>query len=157
MSGLRHFLLLLVTVADYLIENAVLWIDSLSSCNMRTDRNLGFMIECMHVQCIPRLCTQVVLGMITSSNGNIYRITGPLWGGSTGHRWIPSDAELWCFLWSEHLLWYWAILTLSFMVILLMLMKQPRRLWVGNVYILCSIPCVCGIVSNSSWQCDAYK
>ena len=26
-----------------------------------------------------------------------------LWGGSTGHRWIPltkaSDAELWCFLW----------------------------------------------------------
>ena len=29
--------------------------------------------------------------------------TGPLWGESTGHRWIPltkaSDAELWCFLW----------------------------------------------------------
>ena len=32
------------------------------------------------------------------------RVTGPLWGESTGHRWIPrtkaSDAELWCFLWS---------------------------------------------------------
>ena len=32
------------------------------------------------------------------------RITGPLWGESTGHRWIPStkasDAEFWCFLWS---------------------------------------------------------
>ena len=37
--------------------------------------------------------------MMTSSNGNIFRITGPLWGESTGHRWIPltkaSDAELW--------------------------------------------------------------
>ena len=42
--------------------------------------------------------------MMTSSNGNIFRVTGPLWGESTGHRWIPltkaSDAELWCFLWS---------------------------------------------------------
>ena len=31
-------------------------------------------------------------------------LAGPLWGESTGHRWIPltkaSDAELWCFLWS---------------------------------------------------------
>ena len=37
-------------------------------------------------------------------NGNIYRVTGPLCGEFTGHRWIPltkaSDAELWCFLWS---------------------------------------------------------
>ena len=42
--------------------------------------------------------------MMTSSNGNIFRVTGPLWGESTGHRWIPltkaSDAELWCFRWS---------------------------------------------------------
>ena len=40
--------------------------------------------------------------MMTSSNGNIVRVTGPLWGESTG--WIPltkaSGAELWCFLWS---------------------------------------------------------
>ena len=39
--------------------------------------------------------------MVTSSNGNIFCVTGPLWGESTGHRWIPltkvSDAELWCF------------------------------------------------------------
>ena len=30
-------------------------------------------------------------------------VTGPLWGESTGRRWIPlpkaGDAELWCFLW----------------------------------------------------------
>ena len=42
--------------------------------------------------------------MMTSSNGNNFRVTGPLWGESTGHRWISpteaSDAELWCFLWS---------------------------------------------------------
>ena len=42
--------------------------------------------------------------MMTSSNGNIFRVTGPLWGESIGHRWIllkkASDAELWCFLWS---------------------------------------------------------
>ena len=43
-------------------------------------------------------------GMMTSSNGNILRVTGPLCGEFTGPRWIShtnaSDAELWCFLWS---------------------------------------------------------
>ena len=42
--------------------------------------------------------------MTASSNGNIFRVTGPLCGEFTGHRWIPltkaSDAELWYFLWS---------------------------------------------------------
>ena len=42
-------------------------------------------------------------GMMTSLNGNIFRVTGPLCGEFTFHRWIPhtkaSDAELWCFLW----------------------------------------------------------
>ena len=42
--------------------------------------------------------------MMTSSNRNIFLVTGPLSGGLAGHRWIPrtntSDAELWCFLWS---------------------------------------------------------
>ena len=39
---------------------------------------------------------------MTSSNGNIFRVTGHLRGEFLGHRWIPrtkaSDAELWCFL-----------------------------------------------------------
>ena len=39
---------------------------------------------------------------MTSSNGNIFRVTGHLCGEFTGPRWIPrtkaSDAELWCFL-----------------------------------------------------------
>ena len=33
---------------------------------------------------------------MTSSSGNIFRVSGPLWGETTGHRWIPltkaSDA-----------------------------------------------------------------
>ena len=41
---------------------------------------------------------------ITFGEECIFRITGPLWGQFTGHRWIPltktSDAEFWCFLWS---------------------------------------------------------
>ena len=41
---------------------------------------------------------------VTSSNGNIFRVTGPVWGEFTGHRLIPhtkaSDVELWCFPWS---------------------------------------------------------
>ena len=36
--------------------------------------------------------------MMTSSNGNIFRVTGPLYGEFTGPRWIPltkaSDAGL---------------------------------------------------------------
>ena len=42
--------------------------------------------------------------MMTSSNGNIFRVTGHLCGEFTGLRWSPhtkaSDAELWCLLWS---------------------------------------------------------
>ena len=43
------------------------------------------------------------LTMMTPLNGNIFRVTGPLCGEFTGHRWIPltkaRDAKLWCFLW----------------------------------------------------------
>ena len=42
--------------------------------------------------------------MMTSSNWNVFRVTGHLCREFTGPRWIPrtkaSDAELWCFLWS---------------------------------------------------------
>ena len=41
---------------------------------------------------------------MTSSNGNIFRVTGPLCGEFVGDRWIPrtkaNDVKLWCFLWS---------------------------------------------------------
>ena len=42
--------------------------------------------------------------MMASSNGNIFRVTGPLCGEFIGDRWIllakAIDGELWCFLWS---------------------------------------------------------
>ena len=59
---------------------------------------------------------------MTSSNGNIFRVTGHLCGKFTGQRWIShtkaSDAELWRFLWSapERLSkqsWGWWFETLS--------------------------------------------
>ena len=41
------------------------------------------------------------VNMMTSSNGNIFRVTGHLCGELTGPRWIPrtkvNDTELWCF------------------------------------------------------------
>ena len=44
------------------------------------------------------------LFMMMLSNGNFFRVTGPLCGELTSHQWIlltkASDAELWCFLWS---------------------------------------------------------
>ena len=45
---------------------------------------------------------RIAKNMMVSSYGNIFRVTGQLYGEFTGHRWIPhtkaSDAELWCFL-----------------------------------------------------------
>ena len=42
--------------------------------------------------------------MVTSSNENIFRVTGSFLEESTGHRWIPltkaSDAKILGFLWS---------------------------------------------------------
>ena len=74
-----------------------------------------------YIRCNPGTMRQV---MMTSSNGNILRVTGHLCGEFTGHRWIPrtkaSDAELWCFLWSASLnkrvskqSWGWWFETLS--------------------------------------------
>ena len=44
----------------------------------------------------------VIIAMMTSSNGDIFRVTGHLCGEFTGPQWISrtkaSDAELWCFL-----------------------------------------------------------
>ena len=63
---------------------------------------------CFSVKCCSEgvndevLLTLVLVCIVmTSSNGNIFRVTGLLWGEFTGHRWIPltkaSDAELWCY------------------------------------------------------------
>ena len=51
--------------------------------------------------CCLKTFTHVYQCMMTSSNGNIFRVTGPLCGDFTGPQWNPrtkaSSAELWCF------------------------------------------------------------
>ena len=60
-------------------------------------------IMCNPVTCLTHRPKWITF-MMTSPNGSIFRVTGPLCGEFTGPRWIPptkaSDAELWCFLWS---------------------------------------------------------
>ena len=64
------------------------------------DAPLNILISLRHLWYISWL----LVHMIASSNGNIFRVTGPLCGEFASHRWIPlpkaSDAGLWCFLWS---------------------------------------------------------
>ena len=61
-------------------------------------RHHGMMVADCNVAC--NATSSVII--MTSSNRNFFGVTDPLWGESTGHRWIPltkaSDAELWCFL-----------------------------------------------------------
>ena len=70
--------------------------------HMRLVSDVG---KCMYIIC----CIQILaaykcrrISMMTSSNGNIFRVTGHLCGECTGLRWIPrtkaGDAGLWCFL-----------------------------------------------------------
>ena len=74
---------------------AVLWF------NMTVIGHMGFRIGCRQDVLLWRDRDLNTNRMMTSSNGNIFRVTGPLCGEFTGHRWIlctkASDAELWCF------------------------------------------------------------
>ena len=92
------------TYEDYLFP--LLW-DGSVICNgleksVLQDRKI-FLDLCGTSKCYFTL-GYICMIMMTSSNGNIFRVTGHLCGEFTGHRWIPrtkaSDAELWCFLWS---------------------------------------------------------
>ena len=61
-------------------------------------------IQCVFVMVKHLAVSDNIIYMMTSSNGNIFRVTGPLCWEFTSRRWIPhtkaSDAQLWCFLWS---------------------------------------------------------
>ena len=61
-------------------------------------------IEICYPIIVPGAWSKSKQPMMTSSNGNIFRVTGHLCGEFTGPRWISrtkaSDAELSCFLWS---------------------------------------------------------
>ena len=67
-----------------------------------TPASLFGLLFCIHSLFVAYVT--ICFSMMTSSNGNIFRVTGHLCGEFTGPRWIPhtkaSDAELWCLLWS---------------------------------------------------------
>ena len=44
---------------------------------------------------------QIIHLMVTSSNGNIFRVTDPSWGEFTGHRWNPLKGQ-----WRGALMYY---------------------------------------------------
>ena len=88
-------------VACYLRSQAIAW----TNTDLRLLSSIPILFfKCQVIsQCLNKIlhcCPDV---MMTSSNGNIFRVTGHLCGKFTGPRWISrtmaSDAELWCFLW----------------------------------------------------------
>ena len=56
----------------------------------------------LYTVCVKMAAGSVGVIMMTSPNGNIFHVNGPLLEEFTSHRWIPkaSDVELRCFLWS---------------------------------------------------------
>ena len=44
-------------------------------------------LACLYLPCA--MSIKSLVSMMTSSNGNIFRVTGPSCGEFTGHRWIP--------------------------------------------------------------------
>ena len=60
-----------------------------------------------HTVVLPATWDSITLIMMTSSNGSIFRVNGPLCGEFTGRRTKASDAELWCFLSSPPWIYGW--------------------------------------------------
>ena len=58
----------------------------LVTTNLASLQVFGFSVPYHYIR---SLCTHPSILMMTSSNGNSFRVTGPLWGESTGHRWMP--------------------------------------------------------------------
>ena len=96
---MRHRLTICTFYGMYLIsyDNLTWW----KSHNVYTFRCV---VRFSTPQEVRTRCSFQVFNMMTSSNGIIFRITGPLCGEFTGHRWIPrtkaSEAEFRYFLWS---------------------------------------------------------
>ena len=94
-------IVLIMTVKWPIIINNVQWLSTEGSLDIMTfSKNTSSHIEPI----ASPAAADAETTMMASSNGNIFRVTGPLWGESSCDRWIPltkaGDTELWCFLWS---------------------------------------------------------
>ena len=93
------FLLSLITV----VIGLLLWFTVTSACIVIEWAMNAFHDNYSLSCCLWSTICQNSICMMTSSNGNVFCVTGHLCGEFTGHRWVPrkkaSDAELWCFLW----------------------------------------------------------
>ena len=82
------------------VHNWFIFASTMAKTNGQTKKVLKTLCR----QIGPSVTSWRLRNMMTSSNGNIFRVTGHLCGEFTGDRWIPrtkaSDTELWCFLWS---------------------------------------------------------
>ena len=101
------------TLLDFCVGYTISSLGKYSAMNKNkaTSCNVGLIIRgycnviytCITGRCILTCFSHSHSFMMTSSNGNMFLVTGPLWAESTGHRWIPliktRDAELWCYLW----------------------------------------------------------
>ena len=60
-----------------------------------------FILTIIHAWWFSPMRTLSTVHMMTTSNWDIFRVTGCLWGALTGDQWIPltkaSDVELWYF------------------------------------------------------------
>ena len=57
---------------------------------------LWYGIACNMIQTELKHRSECQLTMMTSSNRKQFRVTGPLCGEFTGHRWIPAHKGQWC-------------------------------------------------------------
>ena len=116
--------------------------------------------------------------MMTSSNGNIFRVTGPLCGKFTGHRWIPhtkaSDTELWSFLWSapwingwvnnreagdlrRHRTHYDALFNVSFELVFVSLIKKNHRKGIWAMIFISRVGCDTSYINICWWFLSAHQ
>ena len=74
------------------------------SCGLQHNACFQYPGYALLVKIVLYVFCSYIMFMMTSSNGNIFRVTGHQCGEFTGPRWIlrtkASDADLWCFLWS---------------------------------------------------------
>ena len=86
----------------YVSTNVSNWADARVKCKQMAGDRLEKWTDLVTVEEADEQNFVQGLLMMTSSNENNFRATGPLWGESTGNRWIPltkaSDVELWCYL-----------------------------------------------------------